>query len=267
MKKGDLVLVKFQNRDNIVNRVEGYFQWLEEPLPGESFQRVTVRLLRDNSFLDFLHPDFVSLPLTKQNKRVLKSAYKQVMETNEDAETTLEYLNAIRHANGIKLAFFQSFGSYARQQIMNVHEYRLGLRFGFSEVKFDEHGWLDNRSWTIEETVEFRVKKDKACCNFVTIAQGPNGCWAWGYSANHGSGSGGGFAPSVFDGCFPDRESCLTSAVNHLKLNLERTIVHAKSYPSPINFNTSYMSGVLEKIQFFTGRLGPTPASQLSLFS
>ncbi|MCA6430340.1 MAG: hypothetical protein IM613_12975 [Cytophagales bacterium] len=265
MKKGDRVFVKFESPQGGVNLVPCFFQWFDDPKEGELFQRATVRLEKDGTFLDSLDPSSFTVPLTKSARKIVKAVYKELSEVREDAQTTAEYLHAIRNVNMVAIGYFQSFGKYVRQQIMNVHEYRNGLRFGFRDVTFDEHGWLDNATWVNRETVEFRVKVDNATCNCIELAQGMNGSWAWGYYSKHGSGSGGGYAPSVYDSCYPDRSTCLDAATRFLRDKLIDTVGHAEEYPSPVNYNIPYMKSVIACIEGFV-EMATAPV-QLTLFS
>lgn len=133
-------------------------------------------------------------------KKELKTIAKELIECNEDYETMQEYSNALCSVDLPKIEFFKSMGETVRHQLMNVHEYRHRLNFGFTEIKFTESGWLENVEWTEYEEVEIKVcnKNDKSGArNQIRLAMGLNGKWVYSLSYWYVNG-GGGWSPSVF---------------------------------------------------------------------
>ncbi|MCQ6957085.1 hypothetical protein [Mucilaginibacter aquariorum] len=53
-----------------------------------------------------------------------------------------EMINAVESRDEDTLQWFNSFGDSLRAVIMNVYAYRKGLEFGFTDIKFDQYGWL-----------------------------------------------------------------------------------------------------------------------------
>ena len=58
-----------------------------------------------------------------------------------------EMLEAIDQSDQLKLDEFKSFGGSLRVIAMNIHAYRKGLGFGFTEIAFDQYGWFKRPLW------------------------------------------------------------------------------------------------------------------------
>ena len=189
-----------------------------------------------------------TLTSTQLLKRI-RSATSDLSELRESKSVQLKFWNAIRSLDLDILQWFWSMGSSTRHQVMNVDAYEHGLQYGFTEIKFCEYGWLDNRDWILTEELHFKLKEDKAYYNRITLSCGINGSWAYGLSYNYGTGSGGGWAPSIYDKPFLSREACLNAALDDLKDKMEHTITRATAHPDPSNYNISYMNKIVQLIQ------------------
>lgn len=163
-------------------------------------------------------------------RKQLKNIAKDLLDCNEDWETTLEYRLALNYLDLEKIKFFQSMGDVARQQIMNVFDYRKGLLFGFDEIRFNDYGWLDNVNWINYEEIEIKVckKHDKNYTgNIIKLGMGPNGKWTYGLKYQLGSGAGGGWFPSVvFGDIFNSREESFVSACMDLRKRHEESLLN-----------------------------------------
>lgn len=152
------------------------------------------------------------------NRKELKKIAKELLECNEDTETMQSYSMALRFKNIEQITFFKSMGDCVRQQLMNVHEYIEGLRFGFTSIKFDENGWLDNHVWESEEVEVPACKKhDKYFKgNHIRLAKGLNGNWAYGVNYSLGGGAGGGWMPNVYMGAYKLRDEAYRAGIGYL---------------------------------------------------
>lgn len=140
-----------------------------------------------------------------------------------------EMWNAVRCCDFAAIAYFKSCGEDIRHIIMNVAEYRKGLQFGFDTFTFGEYGWIKKPVWPVKEEINFRVKEDNACCNYITLACGINGSWTYGYTINYGcAGSSSGV--SVFGDIFTSKNDCLKAALRYMKAHFEDAVTRKVLY-------------------------------------
>jgi len=186
--------------------------------------------------------------LTSERKKFLKKLYQELADLNEHKPTVQEYIDCIRKNNIEQLTWFSSMGSDIRKQIMNIHAYRKGLRFGYTTPVFNEYGWLrSNDRWKETEQIEVRTKKDQNYCNTIYLACGENGLWTYGLTFSYGGAGGGGWRPCFFDTPYPSRHSSLKAALDDLEERMTKQIAHAIKYPDTTNYKIDYMNEVIVK--------------------
>ena len=186
-------------------------------------------------------------------------------DTSENREIQREYWNAVRANDDDRLSWFASFGKDARHRIMNLHQYRRGLLFGFTEISLDEYGWLERSEWPVIETIEFKTnsKQDKNFTgNYITLAAGPNMRWTYSVHYQHGGGSGGGYACHVhWHDPYKSRQAALLAALDEIKDSMESGIKHYEKWKDQSNYDPAYMRKVLDLIK----KTYPKKEKQLSL--
>jgi hypothetical protein len=149
----------------------------------------------------------------------LKRIAEELLECNENAEIEQEYKKALCYLDLESIKFFQSMGEDVRQQVLNTNDYRHGLKFGFTEIKFNEDGWLQDCEWVKYEEVEIKVckKQDKNFTgNIVKLAMGINKMWTFSVKYQLGSGSGGSWSPNVFGECFDSMEKAYRAGIDYI---------------------------------------------------
>ena len=57
---------------------------------------------------------------------------------------------------------------------MNVHAYRRGLDFGFSDIVFDKHGWFQRPIFLDKEVLKFGLSDHYGTYSEITIGTGLN---------------------------------------------------------------------------------------------
>lgn len=165
------------------------------------------------------------------------------------------YLQAIRTEDKKTITYFEKFGNTAYHILMNERSYNRGLIFGFNEIKFNKHGWLENAVFLDKERIEFPHREGWAIHNHITIGRGINNKWSYGmsYSCNTG---GGGFGLTVWGKVFDSRKECLIYALNDMQVRF--------------NFKSSdidkYTRSVLKQIKSYLEELTGRKPIQLSLF-
>lgn len=187
------------------------------------------------------------MKITKRFLSYVRKTTGDLSELRESASIQNEYWNAIRAMDFMKLDWFLSMGESTRHQVMNVQEFRAGMRFGFLEANFSKHGWIKRAKWLNKETIELRTNDDNNYCNEISIGSGPNGKWTYGLSYNYGN-SGGGWGLSVFNDTYDSRSLCLESALNEMKEMFTEKIKYASANPDPSNYKLPYMNKVLTAI-------------------
>jgi hypothetical protein len=99
--------------------------------------------------------------------------------------------------------------------------------YGFTDKRFNKHGWIEGFTFTDCETVVFEVKAHVIGRNSITTGRSPNGKWTSGlYLAASKSGSCNGL--SIFGKPHNSRRECLCRALEemiawHQKENDQRT--------------------------------------------
>ncbi|MDR2818912.1 MAG: hypothetical protein LBB60_00020 [Desulfovibrio sp.] len=139
-----------------------------------------------------------------------------------------EYALAVADGNRSVIEDYESFGDSPRQFIMNKREYARAVSvFGFTEKRFNAHGWIDGFTFADCETVVFEVKAHVIGRNSITTGRSPNGKWTHGLDlAASKAGSGSGL--SVFGDPYNSRRECLITVLKrliawHEKENDQRT--------------------------------------------
>ncbi|MGN6181393.1 MAG: hypothetical protein ACTHNW_19575 [Mucilaginibacter sp.] len=134
-----------------------------------------------------------------------------------------EMLEAITNSNQELLDWFQSFGDSFRSITMNVHAYRKGLEFGFTEIKFDQYGWFKRPVFFEIEHINFGDTSRYSNYSTIDLGRGLNGVWTYALHYSYGV-AGGGYGLSVYGKQFTSREAAFTSAMNDLKAMMTEKI-------------------------------------------
>jgi len=127
-----------------------------------------------------------------------------------------ELLGAIDNADLEKLSWFGQFGDRIRSITMNVYAHRKGLEFGFTEIAFDEYGWLKRPEFLDKEDIKLGTSDRYGEYSLITLGRGENHTWTYALHYSFGT-AGGGSALSVYDKQFKSCEDALTFSLNKLK--------------------------------------------------
>ena len=157
-----------------------------------------------------------SLVLNLQSKNQITDYINDNYLIRYEADIFNEILKAIENNEQSQLDWFQSFGDSLRAIAMNVHVYRKGLEFGFADIAFDKYGWFVRPQWLDTEAHAFGDTSRYGNHSTITIGHGPNGLWTYAMSYSFGC-AGGGYALSVYDKKFNNRDQAYTAALNDLR--------------------------------------------------
>jgi hypothetical protein len=127
-----------------------------------------------------------------------------------------EMIAAIKAKDQQQLDWFRSFGDSFRVITMNVHAYRKGLEFGFTEIAFDKYGWFNRTAFLDQEELTFGDTSRYGNYSSIKLGSGANGLWTYAISYSYGV-AGGGYGLSVYGKQFKNRMDALTVALNDLK--------------------------------------------------
>ncbi|SDE64708.1 hypothetical protein SAMN05216464_10885 [Mucilaginibacter pineti] len=160
-----------------------------------------------------------SLVLNLQSKNQIKDYIVDNYLIRYEADIFNEMLSAIENGAQEHLDWFRSFGDSLRAIAMNLHAYRKGLEFGFTEIAFDKYGWFKRPQWLDTEEHAFGDTRRYGNHSTFTIGHGPNGLWTYAMSYSFGC-AGGGYTLSVYDKKFNHRDQAFTAALNDLKMKM-----------------------------------------------
>ena len=145
-----------------------------------------------------------------------KTVVKQYTGYRYERELMAEILVAIENKDTACLDWFNGFGDSLRAILMNVHAYRKGLEFGFTDIAFDKYGWFVRPQFLDYEVIKVGNSERYGEYSEIRIGRGPNGIWSYALSYSFGC-EGGGSALSVYDPHFPGRDAALSDALAKLK--------------------------------------------------
>jgi len=154
-----------------------------------------------------------------------------------------EILTAAETGNTELLNWFNGFGDCFRSIIMNVHAYRCGLEFGFTEIGFDKYGWFERPKFLAVETLLFGNEARYGEHSSLNIGKGPNNTWTNALSYSFGT-AGGGCALSVYGKRFTSREAAINDGVGDLKAMMQEKVGNTDRS----NYNPQVIRGTLDAI-------------------
>jgi len=135
----------------------------------------------------------------------------------------IEMLTAIAENDQTQLDWFRSFGDSFRAITMNVHAYRKGLEFGFTEISFDQHGWFTRSEFLDKEELTFGDTSCYGNHSLIYLGRGENSTWTYGMNYSFGV-AGGCYGLSVYGKQFKSRPDALAFALNALKMMMTKKI-------------------------------------------
>jgi len=91
-----------------------------------------------------------------------------------ERETLKEILDLIKENDHQQLEWFESFGSDIRHILMNVYAYRKGLTFGFTDIAFDQYGWLVRPKFLEYEVIKLGDTTNYNSYSEIRIDRGVN---------------------------------------------------------------------------------------------
>ena len=139
------------------------------------------------------------------------------------------YLNALRTNNLELVSYYEQFGNTPHKFLMNFQSYERGLLFGFTDIIFNDYGWLDNESFQEKERFEFKHKEGWPVSNYIQIGKGRNDKWTYGASYSTTT-SGQGYGMNVWGKIFETRDSCLKAGLQEI-LDWHKKYYHIKYSP------------------------------------
>lgn len=152
---------------------------------------------------------------------------------------------AVVREDNAAIEWFAQFGDTLRKILFNVHAYRMGLRFGFDNIEFDEYDWLRRPTFQDIEELLFGLPDKGRYGNYstITLGYGPNQIWTYGLSCSYGTaGSSSGIC--VYDQTFANREEALKDATAKLK----RMMLTKVGDKDTTNYNQKIIAATLKDI-------------------
>ena len=135
----------------------------------------------------------------------------------------MEMMAAIGAGNQRQLEGFRSFGGSVNTIAMNVHAYRKGLEFGFTEISFDKYNWFTRPTFLEKEELAFGDTSRYGNHSLIYLGRGENHVWTYGLNYSFGV-AGGCYGLSVYGKLFKSRQDALSFALNDLKTMMVKKI-------------------------------------------
>ena len=164
-----------------------------------------------------------SLVLTTQSKNQITAYIAGNHLMPYEAGIFKEMLTAVEAGNQSQLDWFRSFGDSFRTITMNLHAYRKGLEFGFTEISFDKYGWFTRPQFLEYEELTFGDTSRCGSHSLIYLGRGENHTWTYGMNYSYGV-AGGCCGLSVYGKQFKSRQDALTYALNELKTMMTKKI-------------------------------------------
>ncbi len=127
-----------------------------------------------------------------------------------------EILELIESNDTEKLTWFSGFGKDIRHILMNVHAYRKGLEFGFTEIAFDNCNWFCRSEFLDKEDIKLGDSERYGEYSNIYLGRGLNHIWTYALNYSYGM-AGGGYGLSVYGKQFPNRQDALAYALDEIK--------------------------------------------------
>ena len=154
-----------------------------------------------------------------------------------------EIITAIGAQDAATLEYLNSFGDDFRHITMNLHAYRKGLEFGFTDIAFDQYGWFKRPVFLDAEDIKFGDSDRYGEYSIIHIGRGPGQVWTYALNYSYGT-AGGGSALSVYDKKFPDRDTALKTGLADLKARM----LHKVGDTDTTNYKQTVISATLKAI-------------------
>jgi hypothetical protein len=127
-----------------------------------------------------------------------------------------EMILSIENNDTEKLSWFTSFGDSLRAIFMNVHAYRKGCEFGFTEISFDKHGWFTRPQFISREDLMLGNPDKHSEHSTLYIGRGALPVWTYGLNYSFGT-AGGCYGLSVYGKQFKSRNEAVKNGLADLK--------------------------------------------------
>lgn len=177
-----------------------------------------------------------------------------------------KYLMALHRNNQQVIGECEAFGGSPRHIIMNMYAYQCAVRLGFTDITFNEHGWLESPEFLNREHIEFFDKGEKYCNNEVDVGMGKNGVWV--YSISYSTGSAGGYSSiSVFDKQCATRLDAVRRGCQEILGRHGKGKASYEKHPDDCgNFKPAYSKRICEQIEKYLNEIDHPKPIQVSLF-
>jgi hypothetical protein len=164
-----------------------------------------------------------NLILSSESKNVITAYIKDARLLKHEITILDEILEAISAENQAKLGWFNQFGPSIRHIHMNVHAYRKGLEFGFTQIEFGKYNWFARPEFLDKDDVILGNPHHYTQHSTIHLGRGPVGVWSYGLNYSYGLASGG-YALSVFGHQFCSRQDALMAGLNDLKARMTKVV-------------------------------------------
>lgn len=176
-----------------------------------------------------------NLILSFESKNVITDYINQCHLARHEKAILEEIMEAVNGCDHTKLEWFSQFGPSIRHIHMNVHAYRKGLEFGFTEIEFGKYNWFERPEFLDKEDIILGNPNHYAEHSIIHLGRGPAGIWTYALNYSYGLASGGS-ALSVYSKQFTNRQDALITGLTELKIMMTQAIGNkdTTNYKQPV---------------------------------
>lgn len=156
----------------------------------------------------------IEIPYKQLSKFDKFSEFKEVNFCREERHHAAIYLKALWLNDVDTINEFEKFGDRVFSFMLNKRVYDKQCELGYTDISFDENGWLIEPKFEPVETILFEIKKSN-CRNKIEIAKTINEKWIIGISFNANS-SGLGSGLSIWGETYKTQKDAKIDGLNRM---------------------------------------------------
>lgn len=174
------------------------------------------------------------------------------------------YLKALWRNDKLVTDEYECFGDRPYQFFLNKRTYDKGMLFGFTDIAFDDYGWLTKQAFSERIEIKFVTQDRSVASNYISVGQGKNGKWTYAVSYSTGA-AGSGYGLGVWGKVMDSKKQSLIAALQEL-LNGHRKSAEQMKNDTCGNFNAKFSREIVRQAKDMFDELTGRKAVQLSLF-
>ncbi len=154
-----------------------------------------------------------------------------------DRRNVARYLWALRKNDIGTLSYFENMGDDFHHIIQNIRTYERAKLWGFNELNFNEHGWLEYRLDIVSITEVYKSE--------ILVGKPKKDLFTYGVYYNFGN-SGGGWFPNIWGKIFNSEHDTKMAGIDFLKEKMKEGLIKEKD--DTCNYSIHEIKNTLKEI-------------------